>query len=178
MTAPASNVTWIEAPGLALALAAAGYAVQHFSTGAWSPNPTPAQAFIDAYSPVPFVQQQALGALAAQYEKMIAAGFTYQSNVYAIDPQSCSNIDSMANAAQASIAHPTVFAWPSDFFWPTASNAQISMTALEMVTFGYAAAHYVRDLKVYAGSLTAQIMAATSVSAVEAVSLTTGWPTA
>lgn len=177
MTAPASNITWIEYPGLAAALAAAGLQVVHYSTGPWSPTPTTTQDFINAYSPVPFAQQQALAALAVQLDKVIASGFTYQTNLYAIDPATCSDIDSMANAAQASIANSTAYPWPSNFFWPTVSGAEIAMTAPEMVTFGYTIAHYVRDVKVYAQSLAAQIMAATSVSGVEAVSLTTGWPT-
>jgi hypothetical protein len=180
MSAPASNITWIENPGLYAALVAAGHSVIHYSTGAWSPDPTPTQDFINAYSAVPFVQHQALEALAAQLAKVIAAGFTYQTVLVAVDDASIGKITAQAAVASNTIHGLLTTAWPSSFAWlPQGAGAPLPLsTPQDMITFAGAVAAYVSNVILYAASLEAKILAATSVSGVEAVTLTTGWPTA
>lgn len=146
---------------------------------------TKAQSVVAAYNPLPYTQQQKITALGALLEQKIGAGFTYSSvlvditGTASIPGSATGNISAMASIAGDTIAGIITTAWPSTFAWigmGTTATIPLS-TPQAMVQFAAAAGHYKSALIQYANQLQAQIEAATTVTAVQAIDITAGWPT-
>lgn len=164
-TAPAAGYTWELGDPQAVQV-----------NGVWQQN------WVQVVVPLATAQAQAIAQVGAIYLEKIAAGFTYNGVTVGILPADIQNITAMAATAMANIQAAslgiTAPAWPSNFAWlPQGSGASLPLTAPEMITFGAAASHYVSSLILYADSLIAQIQAATTASAVQAIDITAGWPT-
>jgi hypothetical protein len=159
--------------GLHNAIDAAGYALW-CQNGVWmSSNDAAVQAIIDSY----IGTSDSLAALAAQYAALIAAGRNFDGSAFQIDPASQANISAMGALAAAVLANtPGAAPWPSGFYWLSGSNAQVPMDAPTMYAFAQNVAAYVSALVLTNAALKAAINAATTQAALNAISLTTGWP--
>lgn len=173
---------FINQLGLQQALSAAGIACWWEAGNFFVSNLTAAQNIVASYNPVPAMQAALISQVETLLQEKVAAGFTYNGVTVGILPADIQNITAMAATAMANIQAAslgiTAPAWPSNFAWlPQGSGASLPLTAPEMITFGAAASHYVSSLILYADSLIAQIQAATTAAAVQAIDITTGWPT-
>lgn len=169
---------YVDQPGLQQALAAAGVACW-WDTGAFYVSDlAKAQSVVTAYNPLPAIQQQALTTVAATLAAKLAAGLAIGSNVIAIDAAAQSEIAALAILALATISGTATTPWPTGRTWPVVSGTPIPLTTpQDLIAVGAPAAHYVWSLKNYATLLAAQIGAATTAAAVQAIDLVGGWPT-
>lgn len=111
-------------------------------------------------------------------DQKIAAGWTYQGKVIEIDAGSQANIAAQALAALNSTVAPTTYPWNANTYWICADNSHLALgTAAEMLALGSAAGAYVSGLILNAASLKAEIGAATTLAAVQAIDIASGWPT-
>lgn len=136
------------------------------------------QAVISTYDPLPIAKVAAIAAAQLHLAGIVAAGFTYSGVLIAIDAVSSANITSMASVAGDTIAGLVATPWPAGFYWaPQGAGASLPIaTPQAMVTFSAAAWHYVSACVLYAEGLATQINAATTVSGVQTINTTTGWP--
>ena len=170
---------YVDQPGLISALEAGGVAPFWKGGELYVSDLSAAQAIVASYNALPFAQHQALAILGATLDAKIAAGWTYNGSLIAIDSGSRANIAGKALQASLSLQSGSTVAWPSNMVWlPQGNGLSLPLpTTQDMIAFGVAASNYYTNLVLYAASLEAQINAATSVSAVQAIDLTTGWPT-
>jgi hypothetical protein len=173
---------YIEQPGLQAALAAAGITFWWQNGEAQVSDLAAAQAVVAAYNPLPAMQAAATAQVKAQLAKLIAAGCTYQGVLVAIDADGLTNINSWQARAlanlQATTLGLTVAAWSASFVWlPQGDGATLPLsTAQAMVEFASVVTQYVSDIIVCANTLESQIAAADSVAALQAINLTSNWP--
>lgn len=176
---------FVNQSGLVEALAAAGIAVATDGTTWEVSDLAKAQSIAASYSPLSYVQRQKVTAAGALLEQKIAAGFTYNgvtvdiTGTASIPGSATGNISAMAAIASDTIAGTITTPWPVNFAWVgmgTTATIPLS-TPQAMVQFAAAAGHYKSALIQYANQLQAQIEAATTVTAVQAIDITAGWPT-
>lgn len=170
---------YVDQPGLISALESGGVAPFWKGGQLYVSNLSAAQAIVASYNAIPFAQQQALAQVGATLDAKVAAGWTYNGSLIAIDSGSRANIAGKALQASLSLQSGSTVAWPSNMVWlPQGNGPSLALaTAQDMINFGVAVGNYYTNLVLYAASLESQINAATSVSAVQAIDLTTGWPT-
>lgn len=172
---------YVDQPGLQAAFAAAGVQCQWQDGAMLVSDLTAAQNIVASYNPVPAEQAAAITTVQATLAGLIAAGFTYSGTTIGISPADIVNINSMASQALLTLSPPsgvTPAAWPSGFEWlPQGAGSPIPLTAPEMLSLANACAHYVSALILYADTLAAQIMAATTSSGVASVLSGASWPT-
>ncbi len=169
---------YVDQPGLQQALGSAGVACWWEAGGFYVSDLAKAQSVVAAYNPMPAIQQGALATVAATLAAKLAAGLAIGSNVIAIDAAAQTEIAALAILALATINGTATTPWPTGRTWPVVSGTPIPLTTpQDLITVGAPAAHYVWSLKNYANELGAQIMAATTSAAVQAINLTSGWPT-
>ncbi len=164
-------------------LAAANFDVSHSdNNGLWVGDVTTAQNSLSSYvgsaAQLAWNQNLQQEALATLYGSKFVAGFNYNTENFQIDPASQSNIASMGSLAAAVVNNtPGALAWPSSFFWIASNNSQVPMTAAQMYAFSQAVASYVSALVVNNFSLKQSIAAAATMTALQAINITSGWPT-
>lgn len=165
--------------GMRRAVAAAGHQLILLNGEWFADDASAVNSIIAAYDPLPAVQQEALATVAATLASKLGAGFMYSNVLVAIDPQGRrSKIAEAASLAQAILGGTSTQTWNSSRVWPpmTGTTGVPIGAPQAMIDMAAAIGSYVMDLDLYAGSLAAQIMAATSASAVQAINLTSGWP--
>jgi hypothetical protein len=128
-------------------------------------------AFADPLATLPGAQAAQIGALAAAYGNAIQQPVSYTSKggvtkTYQADQ------GSVANLSQMMLAFQSTQTMPNGFYWVAADNTQVPFTyadlqglALAMGTQGAAAFQTLQTLK-------AQVLAATTIEAVQAISWT------
>ena len=169
---------YVDQPGLQQALADAGVGCWWEADAFYVSDLAKAQSVVAAYNPLPAIQHQALATVAATLADKLAAGLAIGSNIVAIDAVAQSEIAALAILALATINGTATTPWPTGRAWPVVSGTPIPLTTpQDLIAVGAPAAHYVWSLKNYANGLAAQIGAATTAAAVQAIDLTSGWPT-
>lgn len=169
---------YVDQPGLQQALGAAGIACWWEAGNFFVSDLTKAQAVVAAYDPLPAVQAQATAQVQATLASKLAAGFAIGSNVIAIDQTAQAEIGSLAILALATLAGQVTTPWPTGRTWPVVSGTPVPLTTpQDLIAVGAPCAHYVWSIKNYAVNLIAQIEAAITAAAVQAINITTGWPT-
>lgn len=172
---------YTDQPGLQAALAAANIAFWWQNGVAQVSDLAAAQAIVAAYNPLPALQAAAITQVTAQLESLITVGYTYQGVLISIDAASTNKIDAMCTRALANLQGTAlgvtvqpfpVISWPAQNGGPALSIA----TPQVMVEFGDAIGHYVCAIEQYANVLATQIAEAATVTALQAINLTTGWP--
>jgi hypothetical protein len=165
-------------PGIFPALQAAGISWETLDGSFNVSDLAASQALIASYNPLSFVQAQAAVAVDAQLASVIAAGFTYQGVLIAIDPPSVAHLTAMAAIASNMISGLITTPWPASFAWlPHGAGPSLALaTPQAMVTFAGAVGQYVSACILFANALAAQILAATTLGAVQAINVTAGWP--
>ena len=158
--------------------ASAGYAWVIGSPAAVQVNGVWQQNWVQQAVPLATAQGEALATVAATLAAKLAAGLAIGSNVIAIDAAAQSEIAALAILALATISGTATTPWPTGRTWPVVSGTPIPLTTpQDLIAVGAPAAHYVWSLKNYATLLAAQIGAATTAAAVQAIDLVGGWPT-
>ena len=166
---PVSQPPSAPAPGYAWVIGSP-QAVQ--VNGVWQQN------WVQQAIPLATAQGEALATVAATLAAKLAAGLASGSNVIAIDAAAQSEIAALAILALATISGTATTPWPTGRTWPVVSGTPIPLTTpQDLIAVGAPAAHYVWSLKNYATLLAAQIGAATTAAAVQAIDLVGGWPT-
>jgi hypothetical protein len=193
------------ASGTVAAIQAAGITIEYNTALGWCvPDASVAQAesIVGAYSgsasELAFLKSQKITALEAQYETLVAAGRLYSvtggtdatQHTYQIDEvppfdasgkptrrDSQGTISTMGSWAANVVNNVAgTGAWPSNFAWRDASNNMVPMTAAQCYAFTQNVAAYVAALFGVYCTLFAEINAASTASAVQAIDLTQGWP--
>jgi hypothetical protein len=179
------------APGLLQAIAAAGHTqwtewTADHSAIIWNVDDAAAvTAIISAYNgsaaELQWWQAQAAEAVAAQYAARIGAGCVITVNgtsyTMALDTASLQHYDAEALTA-AMQGQPGIPTWDPAEFWLAADNAtQVPIaTAAAALAASTAIRAYFKALVKNAATLAGQIAAASSVSAVQAINPSSGWP--
>ena len=112
------------------------------------------------------------------YDSLISAGFTFDGVLYAVDPISLAKATGAGNAAAASLIAGSGIIWPTNFSYVSMSGALKPMTANQMLTLSNALFHYVAACDAQLATISAAISAATSIGAVQAISVSSGYPSA
>ena len=169
---------FVDQPGLRDAFLAAGISCQWQNGSLLVSDLSAAQSLAASYNPLPAIQQQALATVQATLATKLAAGLAIGSNVIAIDAAAQTEIAALAILALATISGTATTPWPTGRTWPVVSGTPIPLTTpQDLIAVGAPGAHYVWSLKNYANGLAAQIAAATTAAAVQAIDLVGGWPT-
>ena len=169
---------YVDQPGLQAALGSAGVACWWEAGGFYVSDLAKAQAVVAAYDPLPAVRAQTEAQVQATLAAKLAAGFAIGSNVVAIDQTAQAEIGSLAILALATLGGQVTTPWPTGRTWPLVSGTPIPLTTpQDLIAVGGPCAHYVWSIKNYAIGLIAQIEAATTAAAVQAIDITAGWPT-
>lgn len=169
---------YVDQPGLQAALGSAGVACWWEAGGFYVSDLAKAQAVVAAYDPLPAVRAQTEAQVQATLAGKLAAGFTYSGVLIDCSQTQTDDITSVATIASNILSGKLNETWTA-IEWP-AMNGGAGLpiaSAQDMVTFGAAIGHYVSGLKFYALGLISQIRGATTVAAVQAINVTTGWPT-
>jgi len=191
------------AAGLIECMDAAGILQSHSPDGWHVSDATAANAFIAAYSgsaaELNWHKAQALAALAAQYETVIAEGRLYTVTGGADATQHTYQIDEVAPinpatgqptrrnsqgtitslgawASQVVAGMPGVQPWPTDFGFTDAANVPVPMTAAQLYAFSQDVAGYVAAIDLNFFTLRLGISAQTTVAGVTAINTGAGWP--
>lgn len=118
-----------------------------------------------------------LAALVAQQQSHLAAGYTAGGHTYAIDPTSmtaAANLSDFATQCATSVSGAT---WDSNQKYPDINGAAVTVsTAATWLTVSRGAFAKALAITNNYNSIAASINAAGSVSAVNAIDVTAGWP--
>lgn len=169
---------YVDQPGLQQALGAAGVACWWEAGGFYVSDLAKAQSVVAAYDPLPAVRLGAEGQVQATLAAKLAAGFVYSGVLIDCSQTQTDDITAVAAIASNILTGKLTTTWTA-IEWPSMNGAAglPIASAQDMVNFGAAIGHYVSGLKFYALGLISQIRAATTAAAVQAIDLTTGWPT-
>lgn len=161
----------------------------------YSANPTLVRSLAATFDPLPAAKKAKLEALAAEYAARIAAGRAYtvpgvSTNTYQIDdvsptpgrPSSQGQIARVAQQADRAIRNgATGTPWDAavaiPFFFQDAANNQVPMTAQEAYDFATAIGQYCTGLVLRLLEIKNQTLGAADQAALDAIDITTGWPT-
>jgi hypothetical protein len=145
------------------------------ASGRWSASNGALVAYVPSLA-----QNQASKAQAATavYASRIAAGFTWSSVLYQIDPASQANISAMGLMALGSVTDPANSPWPSGFYWVAADNSHVAMDAPAMYAFGRAVGAYVSACVLKLRAIKDAIAAAADQATLDAIDVTAGYPAA
>lgn len=194
--------TTLPAPllaGFEATVEAAGYALAIGPDGVYSDNAAAVQSLYAIYpgsaSELQWHRQQKFTAVSAQYASVISAGRIYTvpgdqsgAHTYQIDevPSATRQSSQQALTAVAAEANRAinsgVAGTPWDptgtiaFFFVDASNVHVPMTPQQAYDFAANVGRYCTNLKLNSFQLVAQISAAPTADAVDAINITTGWP--
>lgn len=171
--------------GLHRAISTAGHSLYEHD-GVWvADDETAVQAIIDSY----IDRDTKLVALTREYTSRIIAGRKYLLHTYQIDevspnpqrPSSIATINAIAAMADRAIrvgaAGTPWDAGQPPFLFYDASNQGVAMTAQEAYDFATNIGTYVNALKQNLLKLKTQLMAAATQADVDAIDVTSGWPT-
>ena len=178
--------TTLTAPlplGFAESVAQSNLTVETAPEGIYASDAAAVEALYAAYQSsngaLQAAQSAAIASVQAQFTSLVTSGFTYQGALIGILDTDRPNIDAKALQAYLSLQSGTGVTWSSNMAWlPQGPGSSLALpTAAAMIAFANAVDSYYTDIVFYEASLEAQIAAATSVAAVQAINVTTGWPT-
>lgn len=111
----------------------------------------------------------------AEFDRRVAAGFTYINVLYQITDYSRSNMT--AAAVLATLALAGQFTWPVNGYpWIASDNSIQTFTAAGFVAFGAAVAAYYAAMVFNSRSLKDSIVALADATACASFDVTQGWP--
>lgn len=164
--------------GLHQAIAAAGYGLRRENNVWISTDDTAVQAIIDSYNQVAYEQTQICGTVDALFQTKLGLGFVYtDGKTYQIDLASQAKIAGAGAMALGVIAGAVgTDSWPAGFYWIAEDNTHTAMTAAQCYAFAQAVGQYVSLLVYSARAIKDNILAQTTVAAVDGIDITQGWP--
>lgn len=118
-------------------------------------------------------KREKANAIAAAYAAAIGAGLAHGGALYQIDTASQQRIAARALLARACLDNAET--WPESFGWIAADNSRPSFTAAEFWAFALAAQDRVTVLTLNARALKDTLGAASTLEAVAAIDIGTGW---
>lgn len=105
----------------------------------------------------------------------LAAGLSFGGKIIQIDDAGRANIAAAAiRAIGVALVIPGM-SWPEDFYWRTADNSPLELTAVEMLAMGQAGADRFSTLIYRRGALKDAVEAATTIEEIEAIDVAAGW---